>query len=115
MLKREFQGIEYPQKIVAKVLLLSAEPIILFELETDEERDHYAYLIDHQLPVVMKGVMEVDLYAGMEYSDDIAGKHRQIIVTESMIANGKRRYGRGRLNVEAAISLAREYASIEHK
>jgi hypothetical protein len=113
MLKREFPDIIDPKTIVTKALLESAEPIILVQTKDDQERERFGYMLEFETPVALKGVLSKDLSPG-NYNIQILGEQRNVTVTEEMIRKSRRKYGRGRLNVIAAMNLAKAYALDKH-
>lgn len=89
--------------LAARVLLESAEPIVLIET-TEAERHRMGALLEYETPAVLEGIYSRDLRPG-EYTVNVAGEKRNVQVAAAMIRDSRSRYGMGRLDVPAAFKL----------
>jgi hypothetical protein len=101
-------------KLTAQALLESATPIVLI-ITTAEERQRMKMLAEYKTPIALEGIMSRDLKPLTGYKTMLAGEERIFDITEDMIKEMKRRYGRGRLNVEAAMRWVDENYGAEKK
>lgn len=97
-----------PHKLTVKSLLQSATPIVLM-VTSVEERKRMQRMLEFQTPVLLEGMMSKDLKPMKGYKAMLAGEEKIFDITEDMINEMKRRYGHGRLNVQAALQWVDEY------
>lgn len=96
------------RKLTVRALLESATPMVLVST-TVEERNRMQRMMEYSTPILLEGMMSKDLHPLKNYTTMLAGKEKVFDITDDMIREMKRRYGRGRLNVEAAIQWVGEH------
>jgi hypothetical protein len=98
---------DVPMDRVAQILLDSCTPIVLVKT-TEDERKKIGYALEKLTPVALEGVLARDFKPGVVYTPLEGPIRRKIVVSEDMYKTSLGRYGMGRLDVKAALELAKE-------